>query len=38
MDRVFIAASEAENYVLNIQPKFVFKNGGIDYTFIPLYS
>ena len=37
-NRVFIAASESENYALNIQPRFVFKNWSIDYTFIPLYS
>ena len=37
-NRVFIAASESENYALNIQPRFVFKNWSIDYTFVPLYS
>jgi hypothetical protein len=38
MNKVFIATPKSENYVLNIKPSVIFKNGGVEYTFTPLYS
>ena len=38
MTKVFIATPQSENYLLNISPKFSFKNWKVEYTFTPLYS
>ena len=38
MNKVFIAPSKMENYVLNIHPSVVLKKWTAEYTFTPLYS
>ena len=38
MNKVFIAIPESENYLLNLSPNALFKNGGVEYTFSPQFS
>ena len=38
MNNVFVTDANVSNYMLNIKPNVVFKNGSIEYTFMPLYA
>jgi PKD repeat protein len=38
MTKVFIAAPKSEKYVLNMSYNTLFRNGLVEYNFVPLYS